>query len=347
MIFNTPSTKQSPAGGSLQKSPHHKSTSALSDLQSGQPQELAKHTPVSATQSFAYPHHKQSYSSMHSEQSFASDYTQSPSYLSSAAFNDDFDTSPPSSVVSANTSFMYQGQRRDHHSLRDFDLTEDFLQHLSRERREGFSPPPTNPLPQTHLSPRRPNTDSGYGSSRLLPVTSSPLSQKRSSSPSPDVQYPADPRSGYLNHGGVGVSNRFRSSSPDLYLPAPDFQQTYSSSYQPPSTFSRTLPNPNQRPSHQSHASTSGPSKPAYKLNTAPPNPNWYNNGGADQSYQDAGPRGGEQHQSAISGHPAPAGQKIPAPGRRKPSEESYDLQEMLKIWDESNKNPFGEGTLV
>ena len=344
MIFNTPSAKQSPVGGNLQKSPHHKSTSALSDLQSGQPQEQTKHTPISATQSFVYrPHHKQSYSSMHSEQSFASDYAQSP-YLSSPAFNEDFDTSPPSSVVSANTSFIHQGQRRDH-SLRDFDLTEDFLQHLSRERREGFSPPPTNPSPQPHLSPRRPNTDSGYGSSRLLPVTSSPLSQKRSSSPSPDVQYPADPRSGYvMNHGGA---TRFRSSSPDLYLPAPDFQQTYSSSYQPPSTFSRTLPNPNLRPSQQSHTSAGGPSKPAYKLNTAPPNPNWYNNGGTDQSYQDPGLRGGEQHPSAVGVHPAPTGQKIPAPGRRKPSEESYDLQEMLKIWDESNKNPFGEGTLV
>ena len=31
----------------------------------------------------------------------------------------------------------------------------------------------------------------------------------------------------------------------------------------------------------------------------------------------------------------------------RQHSEESYDLQEMLKIWDNSNKSPFGEGTLV
>ena len=31
----------------------------------------------------------------------------------------------------------------------------------------------------------------------------------------------------------------------------------------------------------------------------------------------------------------------------RQQSEESYDLQEMLKIWDSSNKSPFGEGTLV
>ena len=31
----------------------------------------------------------------------------------------------------------------------------------------------------------------------------------------------------------------------------------------------------------------------------------------------------------------------------RQQSEESYDLQEMLKIWDSSCKSPFGEGTLV
>ena len=31
----------------------------------------------------------------------------------------------------------------------------------------------------------------------------------------------------------------------------------------------------------------------------------------------------------------------------RQHSEESYDLQEMLKIWDSSSKSPFGEGTLV
>ena len=31
----------------------------------------------------------------------------------------------------------------------------------------------------------------------------------------------------------------------------------------------------------------------------------------------------------------------------RQHSEECYDVQEMLNIWDKSSKSPFGEGTLV
>ena len=66
--------------------------------------------------------------------------------------------------------------------LREFDFTEDFLQHFSREQRDRHTPPPNMPSSQTHFSPRCPNTDSGYGS-RLLPVTSSPVSHKRSLQP--------------------------------------------------------------------------------------------------------------------------------------------------------------------
>ena len=321
MIFNTPSPKQSPAGSTLQKSPHHKSTSALNDLASGQQDGPHHHTPLSSTQSFAYhPHHK---SSIHSEHSFMSDYTEQSSHHS-GAFEDDFEVSPPSSVVSASAGYFSQVPRRDHH-LREFDLTEDFLQHFSRERRDRHTPPPNMPSShQTHFSPRRPNTDSGYGS-RLLPVTSSPVSHKRSSSP--DIPpFSADSRRD---------GTRYGSSSPDLYLPEPDLHQ-YSSSYQPPSAFSRTLPNPNQPSSH--HHSNA--------------NPNWYMNEGVDRGYWHSGHRGGGGgggggYHSTSHTLPPPSAQKnLPPPGKNQ-MDESIDLQDMLKIWDESKKNPFGEGTLV
>lgn len=60
------------------------------------------------------------------------------------------------------------------------------------------------------------------------------------------------------------------------------------------------------------------------------------------------------QHPMASHGGQAPAQapphqphpQNVPMP-RQQSEEKSYDLQEMLKIWDSSNKSPFGEGTLV
>jgi hypothetical protein len=71
----------------------------------------------------------------------------------------------------------------------------------------------------------------------------------------------------------------------------------------------------------------------------------------------------GGSHMTPGSGHMTSDGQrKNQPPGGQAPpngsqtqgitlprqqSEESYDLQEMLKIWDSSSKSPFGEGTLV
>ena len=57
---------------------------------------------------------------------------------------------------------------------------------------------------------------------------------------------------------------------------------------------------------------------------------------------------GGGQRMNQPPGRQAPPtsqtqGTALP----RQQSEESYDLQEMLKIWDSSCKSPFGEGTLV
>ena len=131
-------------------------------------------------------------------------------------------------------------------------------------------------------------------------------------------------------HHRLAASSRFyRGSSPDLYLPEPDDYQVYSSSYHPPSNFGLGAQRNSTPPRH----------KPAYGV---PPNPNWYV--GETEMRQPV--------QNPANGVPDPNHQPGPVPGSqrpmpRKPSEERYDLQEMLKIWAESSKNPFGEGTLV
>ena len=349
MIFDTPSTKPAQHHPNMQKSPLHKSTSALNDIQSSQhhthQQQLTtsapRQTPLSATQSFLF--HKQSFSSIHSDRSFTSDYGDSPSYLSSVGFTDDLDLSPPSSIVSANTSTVSHNTRRPENSLREFNLTEEYLHHFSKEKRDAFSPPPGNrgaPPPSTHFSPRQPSAEPGAEFHLRIPQTSSPVSRfRRAPSPelvpcyqrgsSPDISLQTDHTAGGCHHR-LAASNRFhRGSSPDLYLPEPDDYPVYSSSYHPPSNFGVSAVRNSTPPRH----------KPAYGV---PPNPNWYV-GEIDS---------GQHVQDPANGVPDPNYQPGPIPGShrpgpRKPSEERYDLQEMLKIWAESSKNPFGEGTLV
>ena len=348
MIFDTPPTKPS---SSMQKSPLHKSTSALNDLQSTHHQQqqhtpAPRQTPVSATQSFIFhPHHKQSFSSIHSDRSVTSDYGDSPSYLSSVGFTDDLDISPPSSVVSTNTSIVSHNTRRQGNGLREFDLTEEYLHHLSKEKRDTFSPPPPPPgfrgtsPGNRRTPPRQPNADSGAKFQLQLPQTSSPVSRfRRAPSPelvscfkrgsSPDLH--VDHTAGGYPHG-LAASNRFhRGSSPDLYLPEPDDYHVYSSSYHPPSNFGLGAAHSNSTPPRRS-------SKPGYGVS---PSPNWYV---AETEVGQHDPANGIQDPNYQPG--LLPGSRRPLP--RKPSEERYDLQEMLKIWAESSKNPFGEGTLV
>ena len=174
-----------------------------------------------------------------------------------------------------------------------------------------------------HPDVQTPTQDTAPGFFLSLPH----LSHKRSSSPDPPPSFSADPRRDGARYG---------SSSPELYLPEPDFHQ-YSSSYQPPSVFSRTLPNPNQ-PSSQHHSNTTS---------------SWYMNEGMDRGYWNSGHRGGGGggggggYHSSSHTLPPPSGPKnLPPPGKNQ-MDESIDLQDMLKIWDESKKNPFGTGTLV
>ena len=303
IVFNTPRSK-SPSN--LQRSPHHKSTSALTDLQSqpgnqSQYQPPAqRHTPTTSSHSV---YSKQSFSS---DRSFTSDYP--PSFLSSVGFNDDFETSPPSSVISTNTSVISHGPRHGGNVLRDFDLTEEYLQHFARD---NCSPTPGKSSQM--FSPRQPNVNQGPGFN--FPTTSSPISRNHRSS-TPDINFPVETRVPGVSHG----LSRHGSSSPDLYLPAPNLQP-YPSSYQPPSNF----------PPRQTFTNPQGPrpKQPGYQ---ATPPGHWYDNDPECGGYQhDINPPG--SHGNIMPG--------------RKQSEESYDIHEMLKIWHESKQNPFGEGTLV
>ena len=77
-------------------------------------------------------------------------------------------------------------------------------------------------------------------------------------------------------------------------------------------------------------------------------------NEGMDRGYWNSGHRGGGGGGGGGGGYhstshtlPPPSGPKnLPPPGKSQ-MDESIDLQDMLKIWDESKKNPFGTGTLV
>ena len=75
-------------------------------------------------------------------------------------------------------------------------------------------------------------------------------------------------------------------------------------------------------------------------------------NEGMDRGYWNSGHRGGGGGggggcHSTSHTLPPPSGPKnLPPPGKNQ-MDESIDLQDMLKIWDESKKNPFGTGTLV
>ena len=91
----------------------------------------------------------------------------------------------------------------------------------------------------------------------------------------------------------------------------------------------------------------------------------WYDdNSGIEAMSGNAVQAGGHPHRMSGGGHMT-GGQRKNQPGGqvadqgppnaqtqgitlpRQQSEGSYDLEEMLKIWDSSSKSPFGEGTLV
>ena len=322
MIFDTPS-KSSNQNSSLQKSPHHKSTSALNDVTASTSAQPPTHTPVTATQSHAP--HKQSVSSAYSDRSLAN--TDSPNYLANltSGFADEFDSSPTSSVVSSQSNiFPKQANRHSNQGLREFDLTEDFLQHFSM--RDPGSGRGSNHAPYEAGIVRNSSTPKFNSPVKPggvdIPVTSSPVTRYKRSS-SPNLVY-------------LGDKGHHRSSSP-----LGEYEQQHavlSSSYHPPSH----LHHPPQ--GHQPHTSHRPQNEGALYSN--PP----HNQPGTRPPQRPGAGGGGNMLYDNEAAAKREKPSKIPVPtGQRAPSNssESYDLHEMLQVWEKSNKNPFGEGTLV
>lgn len=263
MIFDTPSKQGGGGGTSLQKSSHHKSTSALSDVQTANPPASSTMGKRGSTSSapFGAPSHVGSSSTggMHQGRAHTLAVTES-SYLSSigsaGGYADEFeDASPPSSgFSSANTSFTsnYSSSHYNTHghsgystgggggNLRNFDLADEFLQHLSTGGSGGGS---HSTSPTGYSTPRK--ADNIGGSNTVhprvdIPASSSPVTRyKRTTSPT--IAFPTENHQQFIvTHGEKGTSRHGhvaahpqdmkRSRSPDQYK-----STNYSSSYHPPS----------------------------------------------------------------------------------------------------------------
>ena len=385
MIFDTP-TKPNTSSSSLQKSPHHKSTSALNDVQSSPtpnstPQHNAhtqnKHIPLSNSHSLArhppshhhtVPHHEHS----HSDRSYTSDYNGSARFTVSGAFPENYDLSPPSSVVNAQRTITSPQsapptQKQSNQGLRDFNLTDEFLQHFSPHGRDP-RPPGHTPSPggQYHHAHHHQQQHGNYSPKKIppdqrsrlpfdVPGTSSPVTRYKRAS-SPDIRFPVEGKTrGYLpqqnrspspgNYGYSAANTHLASSyhQTGQYLVADGHspgQRSSSGGYSGNKTLPQSAAGAHYQapPTTQQQQMSQPVSRTDQTGNVADHarNPNWYD-----------GESGG--------GHPAPPqGSNYPNQAEGPPSQrtaqlrdDSLDLQDMLKIWQESSKNPFGEGTLV
>lgn len=344
LIWDSPSrdtTNTSSAGG-LQKSPLHKSTSALTDLQDGG---VVPTTSTPGTTShFNYPGHP--HLAPHSSQEHQN---RSTSYRPP----EDMFSPPPLTPVSAG----YTAAPRNQGGLPDFDLADQIFQHFSGHSRRDVTPPSSARHHDYHLSPRQisgPELRSNFP----LPSHSSPI--KRTSSP--DI-------GGYYLHG----DQRARSNSPDVYLPTPDhyhhrqqqqsMAHSYSNSYHSGGTPAR---NAHSNPPSRSGSSTKG----NYRAGMTGANPQsvtsppWYDGTGTSHhhhqqhhthhhkshsetsrtSHREEGGayRQGQQQQQ----HNSPKSTVVPMPRRR--NEETAEIQEFLHDLANRDTNPFNDGgTLV
>ncbi len=230
MIFDTPPKHTGSNPSTLQKSPHHKSTSALSDIQTNLAPS-SKTTPSSPVPPLHHPHGRKSHTLA---------VTDSPSYLSSiGGYADEFDDLSPdsSSVSSANASFIsgYSGGGGNGGggrggpsavtiggggggmNSRNFDLADEFLQHFSGGNSGGgggggggggrIGERPSNSPTGSYSSPRKPSDPGYHGKGHIeIPTSSSSSSSisryKRASSPT--VGYPADSHQQVVSREEVG-----------------------------------------------------------------------------------------------------------------------------------------------
>ena len=451
MIFDTPTkpTSHDASSPSLQKSPLHKSTSALNEMP------VATSTPPSS--SFAFTSSggpNQQYTLGSSSNYQGHSRLQTPGYEHTysdynrfghdptARFNvggvdsyaDEYDISPPGSIVSASgVGSLFSpsniSRRSDHQGLREFDLADEFFQHISNSRghqqpqysTSGENHAPTGPPPTVRSEHSFARLQAGGYRSNVsdnvaIPTSSSPISRYKRAS-SPNIGFPAAGQPSYI------VSNRGqREYSPESYnsrqMPygCQDHQQpqyaqepyrnphstsgVHTHSYQTPSpiataagvhsNYAQQYPSP---PSVQRTPTKASPHsripvlsrKAAPNHQSSPQKPQsltghtgqtrnaalWYDdNSGiepprAAQGYDQLKRVSGGGHVTAagsgggqrIVNHPVAGQVPTNAPPQqphpqgitmpRQHSEECYNVQEMLNIWDNSSKSPFGEGTLV
>ena len=346
LIWDSPShpAPHDPASTSgLQKSPLHKSTSALTDLQDVPmtTSTLGAHVNYQGHPHLA-PHNSREY------------HNRSTSYRPP----EDMFSPPPLTPVSAGLA----APPRNHGGLPEFDLTDEIFQHFSGRSRRDVTPP-TTARHDYHLSPRQTSGPELRTHFPLPPhFSSSPI--KRTSSPDIGTRH---------LHG----DQRARSNSPDMYLPTPEHyhyrqqqqqQQptahSYSNSYHSGGTPSRNAhSNPPSRPgsgSKGNYRSGMTGANPQSAV-TSPP---WYDGTGMSHqhhqqhhthhhkphtestnrtSHREEGGayRQGQQHQHSST---KPAA--VPMPRRR--NEETAEIQEFLHDLAKRETNPFNDGgTLV
>ena len=313
IIWDSPShdTLQ-PTSTRLQRSPLHKSTSALTELQDGGLNTTA--TPSLIGNYQGQPHITPGNRSYHN----TSTTYQPPENL---------DSSPPTSVAPRNRGM----------GLPAFNLTEEIFQHFTRAHKEVTPPPSVVP---DYLSPRQ--TSSELRTTQFpIPQTSSPI--KRTSSPdlrgdlrahsnSPDVFLTTPEHHHYRQQpGSHSYSNAYQ-------YPPPVGQKPHSN---PPS---RSNSNTNFRPGMTGANPQSVTSPYWYDGMTnhpAPPTAHRH------QSHSDTmtpfREEGGAYHQGQHP--PRSAGMPLP----RRQNEESVGIAEFLHDLAKSKTNPFGSegGTLV
>ena len=296
MIFDTPTkpTSHGTSSPSLQKSPLHKSTSALNEMPVATstppngsfalPSSGGQYTPGGSSNYQGYSHmqvpgHEHSYSDYNR---FGYDAMTRFMVGGGDPYADEYDISPPGSTVSASgRSSVFSppsnvSRRSDQQGLRDFDLADEFLQHFSSSR--GHQQPHyISGENHTHAGPP-PNVKSEQSFARLqggghrlntsdnvvIPANSSPVTRYKRAS-SPNLGFPAEGRPGYI------VSNRGqREYSPESYNTThvpyghQDHQQSLYAQepYRSPHSTSGVLPHSYQTPSpiataagiHSNHA---------------------------------------------------------------------------------------------
>lgn len=306
IIWDSPAHNTS-SSSNLQKSPLHKSTSALTDLQEGVVSMATTHT----------NHQGQPYLAPHNSRLHTSSPYRPPDYSP---------TPIPRTIKHGNQNMV----------LPEFDLADEIFQHFSRPRRDITPPLPGIP---DYLSPRQ--TTPGSESRTHFPLpphTSSPI--KRTSSPelgghlhgnlrarsnSPDMFLPSPDHYGYHQQSvSHSYSNSYHSTTPGR-----------NSHSNPPS---RSNSKPNFRPG------TTGavPSPHWYDGGMSHQTPATHHHPQTDMTTLRE--EGGAYRQGQQQKQP-PRSAAIPSPRRR--NEDSVEIQEFLHDLAQSKTNPFGEGTLV